>query len=214
VKITPVVAVPAAVLLASASCATTRNEPSSPAGPRVEMMALPPKHIDECRRFPRLDPICPTSIPVVEAVQKRAQAFKSDGRHFVFFSEWSAPYPGVTAKNAPPRFVHVVAQAGELDKAFSFQRPTEKLPLPDPIPKKRTEPILLDNVTWYGVNGDLLLAPSFPWGGIDGDHVVFRWTEHSDEYAISIHGWLPLEDSIEALKAVFASTTLVKEHDS
>ncbi|MCA1707596.1 MAG: hypothetical protein LC808_31725 [Actinobacteria bacterium] len=193
-----------------ASCADAVDE--SPPEPRhpIALMALPKRHQAECRRFPRLEPVCPTTIPIVEASQKRARAFESGRDHFVFFSEWSGPYPGVTAKNAPPRFVHVVAHAGGLDKAFPFQWPTETTPLPDPIPRKRPAPMLLDDVTWYGINGELLLAPSFPAGGIDGDHVVFRWAEGSEEYAISIHGWSPLEATIATLRSVVGSTAAAR----
>jgi hypothetical protein len=203
------VAVVATALLASAACATNPDGTSAPSGPKVELMPLPTTHIDECRRFPRLQPVCPTSIPVVKASRKRAQAFKSGPNHFVFFSEWSGPYPGVTAKNAPPRFVHVVVHARVFDKAFSLQWPTETTALPDRIPKRR-EPILLDNVTWYGKSGWLVLAPSFPTGGIDGDHVVFQWAEGGVQYAISIHGWSPLNASIEALEADLGSTALAQ----
>lgn len=149
--------------------------------------------------------------PVVDRSHKRAQAFESGRGDYVFFSEWGAPYPGVTAKNAPPRFVHVVAHAGELGKAFPFEWPTEKTPLSDRIPKNRTKPTLIDNVTWYGKRGTLVLAPSFQAGGIDGDHVVFRWAEGRKEYAISIHAWSPLAESIEALEAVLGSTTLAQK---
>lgn len=51
----------------------------------------------------------------------------------------------------------------------------------------------------------MVLAPSFPTGGIDGDHVIFRWSEDDAEYAVSIHAWDPLSDSIEMLRSVIAS---------
>ncbi len=92
---------------------------------------------------------CPSAIPVAESEQDRARAFRSGKNHFVFFSEWSSPYPGVTAKNSPPRFVHVNVHAGALKQAFPFEWPMEATALPDPVPKKRRKGILLENVTWF-----------------------------------------------------------------
>jgi hypothetical protein len=193
-------------LLSISSCANPAAE--KPVAPRdsVELMTLPEIHRDECRRFPGLAPACPASLPVVEASQKRARAFRPDRDHVVFFSEWSGPYPGVTAKNAPPRFVHIVAHAGDLEQAFPFEWPRKTAAVPDPVPTKRQKAILVGNVTWFGKQGGLALAPSFPDGGIDGDHLVFRWTQVDQEYAISIHAWLPLAENIETLKQVVGST--------
>jgi hypothetical protein len=180
------------------------TEPATPTD-QVELMRLPDSHALKCRRLGPLRPACPRSIPRVEVSQERARAFRSGRAHFVFFSEWSGPYPGVSRKNAPPRFVHLVVHAGDLEQALPFHWPQESMRVPDPIPTKRREPVLLDHVTWSDKGGDLVLAPSFPSGGLDGDHVIFRWGEDGDEYAVSLHAWAPLDDTIATLKAVVAS---------
>lgn len=199
--ITAVLLVVVSLVTACAGGTDERERTSS----KVELMALPQKHLAECHRLSALDPACPKSVPSVEATQARSRAFTSGRGHFVYFAEWSAPYPGVSIKNAPPRFAHVVVHAGDLQDAFPFQWPTEEEPVPDPIPKKRRDPALLEKVTWSGKEGELVLAPSFQAGGIDGDHVVFRWRDGDEHYAISLHGWTPLHETIQALRAVVST---------
>lgn len=181
----------------------------APVDERIRLMALPESHLVKCQRFPQLESACPRSIPVVQSEQERARAFRSGSNHFVFFSEWSGPYPGVTTKNSPPRFVHVNVHAGDLSQAFPFEWPVDTTPLPDPVPNKRRKGIFIASVTWFGKEGALILAPSFPAGGIDGDHVIFRWNEAGGEYAVSIHAWEPLTETINVLCAVVGSTDAV-----
>jgi hypothetical protein len=192
-----------AALVSITSCSNATETETTP--DHLQLMPIPDSHVLKCRRLGRLSPACPRSVPFVEVSQERARAFRSGRAHFVFFSEWSGPYPGVSRKNAPPRFAHLVVHAGDLDQALPFHWPQESMTVPDPIPTKRREPILLDRVTWSDKDGGLVLAPSFPSGGIDGDHVIFRWTQDGDQYAISLHAWLPLDDTIAALEAVVAS---------
>jgi hypothetical protein len=52
----------------------------------------------------------------------------------------------------------------------------------------------------------LVLAPPFPVGGIDGDHLVFRWEDSELQYAISLHAWLPLAEVEATLKAIVVSS--------
>lgn len=195
-----------AVFLIIAGCA----QESKREIPRVDppaFMALPPGHLAKCEQVAELRPACPDRVPLIEkSARKRAETFRSGKGSFVFFSEWSAPYPGITRKNAPPRFLHVNVRGGDLDKAYGFQWPTVAANLSSRLPKKRTDAILLDTVTWFGKAGSLVLAPSYPEGGIDGDHLIFRWSRADKDYAISIHAWLPLSDTREALRALIGST--------
>jgi hypothetical protein len=176
---------------------------------RIELMALPDNHLTKCERVPELEPACPRSIPVIAPTsENRARSFSSGKGSFVFFSEWSGPYPGITPTNAPPRFLHVNVHGGDLEHAFPFEWPSRAAVLPAHPPKKRNKALLLDTVSWFGKTGSLVLAPSFPSGGIDGDHLLFRWREGDEEYAISIHAWMPLRETTEALKAVAGSTDI------
>jgi hypothetical protein len=192
-------------MLAIAACAVGDDRAPEPAK-RVALMDLPAGHVTECRRFARLRPACPENIPVVDDSHGRARSFRSGRDHVLFFSEWGGPYPGLTPKNAPPRFAHLVVHAGDLDGAFPFAWPTRRAAIRDPIPNKRRTAILLGAVTWSGKQGSVVLAPSFPTGGIDGDHLIFRWTEGGKEYAVTIHAWSPLGAGIDALEAGVAST--------
>lgn len=191
--------------------ACSSGPPRAPLDRAVGLMALPDSHQERCQRFPQLEPACPRSIPLVESHESRARSFRSGKDHFVFFSEWSGPYPGITTKNSPPRFLHVNVHAGDLGQAFPFEWPVRATALPDPLPKKRRQAVLLETVTWFGSEGPLILAPSFPAGGIDGDHVVFHWRHEGGDYAISLHAWLPLSETIDTLKAVVGSTPLSDE---
>jgi hypothetical protein len=42
-------------------------------------------------------------------------------------------------------------------------------------------------------------------GGIEGDHLVFRWIEGDTAYSISLHVWKPIAQSFDALKSVVES---------
>lgn len=185
------------------------SDPTSPDVDSIALMPLPDDHLIECERIPELQPACPRSLPMVDPIREnRARSFRSGKGSFVFFSEWSGPYPGITSKNAPPRFVHVNVHGGDLNNAFSFQSPLKASALPEPIPRKRSKAHLLKTVSWFGKTGSLVLAPSFPSGGIDGDHLLFRWEEGPEEYAISIHAWAPLSETTQALRAVVGSLSI------
>jgi hypothetical protein len=56
-----------------------------------------------------------------------------------------------------------------------------------------------------GKEGEVALAPSFPAGGIEGDHLIFRWIEADTAYSISLHAWEPGAESLESLRAVVVS---------
>jgi hypothetical protein len=192
-----------ASLLLLGAC-TGADESKPPISQSVELIPLPQSYLAKCERFPELEPVCPRSIPPIGSDQSRAQSFRS-GKHVVFFAEWSAHYPGITDKNAPPRFLHLNVHGGDLASAFPFEWPSTPSELPNPPPKKRADALLLDDVTWFGKAGSLVLAPRYPSGGIDGDHLIFRWGGTEEAWAISLHAWLPLSETRAALKAVVGS---------
>jgi hypothetical protein len=171
------------------------------------MMAIPGPLFDKCTTVAELEAACPTQMPQVDDEAPRSRAFRS-GQSSVFFAEWSGPYPGLSRRNAPPRFVHVNVIASPVDHPLAFDWPTEvTTPLEelDNVPKKRDEPLLLGAHTWAGRKGDIALAPSFPAGGIEGDHLIFRWIEADTAYSISLHAWKPAVASYDALRVVVGS---------
>jgi hypothetical protein len=58
---------------------------------------------------------------------------------------------------------------------------------------------------WSGRRGTLLRAAPYPRGGIHGDHLVFRWREGRREYAVSLHAWKPLRETVATLDAIVTS---------
>jgi hypothetical protein len=161
----------------------------------------------KCTDVANLKVACPTQMPKVNDPRSRARAFRT-GRSWVFFAEWSAPYPGLSTRNAPPRFAHLNVIATPVDHPLAFTWPlrvTATLDELENAPKKRGEPLLLGEYRWADRNGEIALAPSFPAGGIEGDHLVFRWVEGDTAYSISLHVWKPIAGSFDALKFVVAS---------
>ena len=48
--------------------------------------------------------------------------------------------------------------------------------------------------------GALYLMPSFPRGGMLGNHLVFSWRQSGRRYALSLHAWEPLTESAVTLR--------------
>jgi hypothetical protein len=148
---------------------------------------------------------CPRSLPRVDS-QYRGRTLDVSPDYHLFDIAAGGPYPGINRKNAPPRFAHIVIKAGDLSHGFYF-------PFPDPESSPTSihqsiggsNPVFLGKATWGGKSGVLVLAPPFPAGGIDGDHLIFRWTEGHEKISISLHTWKPLAMSEATLHAVVES---------
>src|SRR5207253_243672 len=80
----------------------------------------------------------------------------------------------------PPVWSHVSIYAGNLGSAFSFAYPSRGQrirSLNGLFTQARTRAIFLGAYTWAGRHGTLILAPSYPRGGEQGDHLIFRWRQ-------------------------------------
>jgi len=174
----------------------------------VALMPLPQEQLQKCQAIAALKAACPKRVPRMEAPGSpaRGRAFSYAPSSHIFFFEWNAPYPGLTSKNAPPRFFHLNVRGGDLTDAFPFAWPTEKMAPASRSPRKRREALLMERVTWSGKTGTIVLAPSYPLGGIDGDHLIFRWADEERDYAVSIHAWRPLGETMAALQAIVGTT--------
>jgi hypothetical protein len=180
------------------------SEPA-PREPDVELMGMPEKALRRCRDQSLLAEACPDRVPLITpdaSAFRFADASEPRGRYDVVSFEWSGPYPGLTPRNSPPRFAHIVVVGGDVDRALSFEWPTETPAQEVPPGNKRRTPLLLARPSWRGADGALVLAPSFPRGGIHGDHLVYRWSQGDADYALSLHAWKPLEDAVATLRAV------------
>lgn len=163
----------------------------------------PPKSLKKCERYPQLEPACPTKVPIIEdATWHRAHASNGGRNLWVFFAEWNVPHSGLTSKNAPPAFAHLNAIAGDVEMMADF--PVDSASERDP-PKERSSALSFGERTWNGRTGELLLAPSYPHGGMEGDHLAFRWTQEGVDFSLSLHAWDPLEETHATLKAIVES---------
>ena len=126
------------------------------------------------------------------------------GARGLFSAEWGGPYPGISRRNGPPRFSHLVVQAGEVATMLPFEIPTQAVEELD-LSRKRKRALLLGRPRWNETSGTLLLAPPYPGGGINGDHLVYLWRQDGAAYTLSLHAWLPLRESTATLRAVVES---------
>lgn len=109
----------------------------------------------------------------------------------------------------PPRWVHVEIFAGDLDRAFRFRYPAghrSPMPLADgAFRRHRAGAVYFGEVTWSGRRGSLVLAPGYPTGGTQGDHLIFRWRDSNGDHAVGLHAWEPLAEAAATLKQMLAS---------
>jgi hypothetical protein len=185
------------------------------------MVATPARAYRACFQQRLLRPACPRQVP----------AGLSGGRALLP----GPPYErfelihGVESTNPrdnkPPRFVHVVLAAGKLIDnahpipnppfgpsygAFGFRWPTRLSP-----PKKLRDQLLQEpshsalavaNVDWGAHRGDLVLAPgSHGGGGAWANHLIFLWHHGNVEYAVSLHSWTPIEETVATLREMVDS---------
>lgn len=197
------IAVTAVIL---AVCATAAGAPR-----RVELVRLAPKKLAHCRKAPLLRAACPRLVPRVRAEYLNHLAVEGEGTRFslaTFNLERGAGDPHVPERNAPPRMAHLIVVGGHVERSaagvFDHLQPT---PLSDGLMRrKRNRSLGFGTVRWAGRTGELSLAPSYPRGGMHGDHLIFRWRQSGRDYAVSLHAWEPLTQAAATLRAVAAST--------
>jgi hypothetical protein len=167
------------------------------------LMAMPPKMLTGCTRFEELRPVCPAMVPEIEkSAFSSSKASQEAKELWVFFAEWNVPRRGLSEKNAPPQFAHVNAYAAAPDMMVQFER--EELGDESPA-GTRTTGLTLGERTWKGHTGELVLAPSYPHGGMEGDHLIFEWTQDDLTYSLSLHAWDSLEETEAMLEAMVGS---------
>jgi hypothetical protein len=169
---------------------------------------MPPQFLSKCRRYPELRLACPTRVPQVKNVKLKESHVSHIEKHlWVFSVEWNAPSPGLTQRNAPPAFAHLNVVAGNVQQLARFGLKNVST---DRLPEKRRSGLSFGTRTWNARTGTLLLAPSYPNGGMEGDHLAFRWTEKGTRYSISLHAWEPIQQTEATLRRVVASLPKVR----
>lgn len=176
----------------------------------VELVPLAPAKLAHCRRSVLLRAACPSRVPRVRAEYLNHLAVEGEGTRFAlatFNLERGGEYPGRHDRNRPPRMAHIVIVGGNVERiaAGVFERP-RRLRLDNGLlDRERARSLDLGSARWAGRSGRLLLAPSFPRGGMLGNHLVFRWRGRQREYVVSLHAWEPLTEAAATLKAVVLS---------
>jgi hypothetical protein len=118
-----------------------------------------------------------------------------------------ADHPLHPELDRPPGFLHVVAAVGELERLTALRqvRPALATLRDGRLREERSRPVSFGRVRWGGRSGILQLMPSWPGGGMLGNHLVFSWREQKREYALSLHGWEPLTEAAATLRAMVKS---------
>jgi hypothetical protein len=108
----------------------------------------------------------------------------------------------------PPAWSHVTVQAGNLAHAFPFRYPTggrRVTHLDGLLGRPRSHAIYIGTFSWGGRRGTVILAPDFPAGGEQGNHLIFRWREGGTDFALGLHGWEPLSHAFATLRQMVIS---------
>lgn len=186
------------------------NGPPAEEAPDIPAMSMPDEDFQRCWEVVELRPACPERIPRLRLARDggldRSRAFPSNGTSHTFSAELGFPGGTITTSDAPPRFLHLNVHAGDLSRALHYLTAPETFEPGDPIQGRRREALSLGDRTWNGRTGTLVLAPSYPFGGVDGDHLVFSWRDGEREYAVSLHAWKPLDDAVAGLRVMVEAT--------
>lgn len=167
----------------------------------VELMAMPPAALARCRRAPRLRPACPARIPSIpgwETYPRRPAG--------IFGIQLGGEIPGKPELMRPPHVLHLEV-AVHPDRWVPFRWPVGGAvpPRNGLMRRARTRPVLLGSVTWAGRRGSVALAPGFPTGGSQGNHVMFRWRRGRETYVLGLHAWEPFREAYATLRRVVAT---------
>lgn len=169
------------------------------------------RKLADCERSGLLGPVCPRLIPRVPGY---SASLYVEPHLDVFNLERGAEYPRRPELNRPPRMLHVVAVAGGVERLTSLRAPSAArgTAVPDGLMRRaRARPVGFGRVRWGGRAGAFYLMPSWPRGGMLGNHLVFSWQEERRSYALSLHAWEPLTESAQTLRALVESIPDVDE---
>ena len=170
----------------------TTTVPEPPA-PDVALVPTPEDALAACRSSRLLRRACPRLVPEAP-YDRRPEVYVVElrpgrrGAPETFNLQWGAEDPARPERNRPPRLSHLVVVAGRSGTTL-----------------RGIESRVLRRTTWEGRRGRLLLAATYPRGGLMGDHLIFRWRDGRREYAASLHAWEPFQETVDTLEAIVAS---------
>lgn len=164
------------------------------------LMPLPARAARRCGETPGIEAVCPAEVPKIEG-----RTFLSlQSARGLFSAEWGVGRSGIGRRGSPPDFSHLVVQGGDPGTILPFEMPDGAAQGVD-LGRRREGALLLGRPRWNKVNGSLVLAPPYPDGGVNGDHLVYLWREDGAAHALSLHAWLPLREATATLRAVVES---------
>jgi hypothetical protein len=185
---------------------TGTEEAPEPMDEEVTLVPMRPQTLRRCRRFPEIADICPLLAPEGRFGPGSGayQAFSIDPSPRVYGATFSlqqgGEHPGQPELDRPPATVHLVVAT---EPPFRIALP-RKVKLRDGLmEKRRRQALFLGRAKWGGRGGALLLAPPFPRGGLQANHLIFSWGEGTK--SVSLHGWEPFTEVPEVLRAVVES---------
>jgi hypothetical protein len=167
----------------------------------IAMMATPPAVFARCRSDRNLRPACPARIPRIPGWETYPRVV--DG---LFGIQRGGEIPGRPELMRPPHVLHVeVAVTPDRRVPFPWPETAPVSPRDGLMRVGRRKPLLLGPATWNGKRGSVALAPGFPLGGSQGNHVLFRWNAGGRTYVVGLHGWEPFNEAYATLRRVVAS---------
>jgi len=121
--------------------------------------------------------------------------------------EQGGEYFGNQRHNRPPRFVGWFLMSGQLERLLPAIYPDLRGPGTPPrngqAETSRRHALLLGQMTWGGIRGQLVLAPSNGTGALVYFHyLIFRWRSNGHEVAIGLHAWEPFRETAQTLHAM------------
>ena len=179
-------------------------EPTLPPSPAVALAPLPRNGLQRCRALELVAEACPRRVPRTRSPYLLSQLGGPGEPAEILELAASAHNERRPRLNRPPRFAHVVIQAGGVraELGTSEGEGLKRASLRDDLLGERAGYFSLGSFTWGGKSGELILAPPYPHGGMHGDHLIFMW---DGERALSLHAWLPLAEATATLQAMVES---------
>ena len=118
--------------------------------------------------------------------------------------------PSVHTRVFMGRSIHCLAPSRSSvipDHWVPFRWPTTGAVAPHDglVREERPRPLLLGRVTWGGKRGSVALAPGYPVGGSQRNHVMFRWRQGGKTYVVGMHAWEPFTEACATLRRVVLS---------
>ena len=180
----------------------------------------PTAALSSCLHVQLLAPSCPRLVPNAP--------YRNTGgsvRRYTFFAEGprhgfptllnldGERSPAHNRRNHPPNLVHVLlyaAQTSLMRFPHAFLAPWPKSQRfravrDGDLAKAKRSPVSFGSRVWNGRHGDLVLIPPYGLGGMQGNHLVFRWCDDGIDYALGLHSWEPFRKTALDLRAIIRS---------